>query len=298
MELTQLKYFLEVAKRQHVTQSAEALHIAQPALTQSIRRLEEELEIPLFVSKERNIILSPYGRYFYEKLQPLIEKINELPDQIKSMAKLENSTVHLNVLAASSLIIDAIIEYKKINEDLHFQLKQNEMSDLYDICVTTAIFYKDSGTPHDEMFICTEKIYLAVPNIEKFRGRNSISLQEVKDENFISLSGSRQLRSICDKYCEDAKIKLNTVFESDSPAAVKNMIAANMGIGFWPSFSWGTLDNGKVRLLEIDGQFFSRDILISYKKNKRDNTDTHAFYDYLTKYFTAAANIPISTYSL
>ena len=88
MELTQLKYFLEVAKRQHVTQSAEALHIAQPALTQSIRRLEEELEIPLFVSKGRNIILSSYGRYFYEKLQPLIEKINELPDQIKSMAKL------------------------------------------------------------------------------------------------------------------------------------------------------------------------------------------------------------------
>ena len=108
------------------------------------------------------------------------------------------------------------------------------------------------------------------------------------------LSGSRQLRSICDKYCDNAKIKLNTVFESDSPAAVKNMIAANMGIGFWPSFSWGSLDTAKVRLLEIDGQNCSRDILISYRKNKQDNTDTYAFYDYLTKYFSAAANIPVA----
>ena len=40
MELNQLKYFLEVAKRQHVTKSAEKLHIAQPALTKSIHRLE------------------------------------------------------------------------------------------------------------------------------------------------------------------------------------------------------------------------------------------------------------------
>ena len=45
MEITQLKYFLEVAKTQHMTQSAQKLHIAQPALTQSIHRLEKELGV-------------------------------------------------------------------------------------------------------------------------------------------------------------------------------------------------------------------------------------------------------------
>ena len=80
MELTQLKYFLAVAKNQHVTRAASELHVAQPAVTQAIHRLEDELGVPLFTAKGRNIVLSPYGKYFYEKLQPLISAINSIGD--------------------------------------------------------------------------------------------------------------------------------------------------------------------------------------------------------------------------
>ena len=47
MELTQLTYFLTVAQMQHMTRAAEALHIAQPALTKSVQRLESELGVAL-----------------------------------------------------------------------------------------------------------------------------------------------------------------------------------------------------------------------------------------------------------
>ena len=49
MELTQLRYFLKVAELQHITKAANELYIAQPALTQTIHRLESELEVPLFL---------------------------------------------------------------------------------------------------------------------------------------------------------------------------------------------------------------------------------------------------------
>ena len=140
MELTQLKYFLEVAKTQHVTRSAEILHVAQPALTQAIHRLENELEVPLFSSKGRNIVLTPYGKYFYEKLEPLIKSLNELPENLREMAKTENATIHLNVLAASSLVTEAIIEYQKIDDELHIQIHQNEKNDLDDIRIKKSIW--------------------------------------------------------------------------------------------------------------------------------------------------------------
>ena len=79
MELTQLRYFLKVAELEHITRASEELHIAQPALTQTIHRLESELEIPLFVNKGRNIFLTEYGKYFYKRLKRLLTEIYDLP---------------------------------------------------------------------------------------------------------------------------------------------------------------------------------------------------------------------------
>ena len=76
MELTQIKYFLEVAESQHITKSAQKLHIAQPALSQSIHRLEKELRVPLFVPKGRNIVLTEYGKYLRQKLEPVMSELD------------------------------------------------------------------------------------------------------------------------------------------------------------------------------------------------------------------------------
>ena len=67
-------------------------------------------------------------------------------------------------------------------------------------------------------------------------------------------------------------------------------IGANMGIGFWPDFSWEKVNSHRVRLLEITNPQCSRDILITYKNNKQDNTRTKAFYTFLTKYFELASH--------
>ena len=61
MELTQLRYFAAVAELQHVTRAAERMHVAQPAITKSIHRLEDELGVPLIASRGRNIVLTDYG---------------------------------------------------------------------------------------------------------------------------------------------------------------------------------------------------------------------------------------------
>lgn len=295
MELTQLRYFLEVAKTQHVTKSAETLHVAQPALTQAIHRLENELEVPLFSSKGRNIVLTPYGKYFYEKLEPLLKSLNELPENLREMAKTENATIHLNVLAASSLVTEAIIEYQKIDDALHIQIHQNEKNDMDDIRVTTEISARthENKTSDDSNFICTEKIFLAVPNIQEFQKKKEITFEGIKSIGqkwgFVSLLGSKHLRSICDKYCADAGIKPNIIFESDNPTSVKNMIAANIGIGFWPEFSWGALDTSRVRLLKITKPDCKRDILITCKKNKAENSHVENFYKFLTGYFKMAS---------
>lgn len=284
MELTQIRYFLEVAKTQHMTRSAEILHISQPSLTQSIHRLEESLGVPLFMAKGRNIVLTEYGRYFQKKVEPIVEALDALPQKMQLMAKLTTETIHLNVLAASSLVTEAVIEYKHNRKNLNFQLLQNNENDIYDIAITTSPVQEKPQKLADNEFVCEEKIFLAVPNIEKYKNKTTIKLSEVMEEGFISLAGSKQFTAICDKYCHSVGFKPRIIFTSDNPAAVKNMIVANMGVGFWPEFTWGRVDKEHVKLLEIEGYDFRRNVSISYNLNKVDNCNVIDFYEFMKEY--------------
>ena len=286
MELSQLRYFAEVARTQHITKSADNLHIAQPSLTKVIHNLENEFGVPLFIHKGRNIVLSEYGKYLQKKVVPILEELDKIPEMLHTMANLSNETIHLNVLASSVFLTEAIVEYKKNHPDIKFEFLQNNREDIYDIQISTKLFYQLRRDDATTAFVCNEKIFLAVPNIDKYENRSSVRLSE----KFISLSDSRQFRTICDKLCQHSGFSPQIVFESDSPMAVMNMIASNIGVGFWPEFSWGPVLSGNIKLLSIEDGLFSRDIIVSHKLNKLDNSSVIEFYDFLRGYCDKAKN--------
>jgi len=290
VDLQQLRYFLEVARNQHVTRTAQQLHIAQPSLTQAIHRLEKELGVELFMREGRGIVLTEYGHYLRSRLEPLLGELDALPEQLRTMAALNRETIHLNVLAASTLVSDAIIAYQAKHRELAFQLMQNAETELYDIGVDTKLFYQPGEDERDTKYVCTERIFLAVPNNENYRGRKSIRLEEVREEGFISLQGSRQLRWICDRFCQHAGFQPKIIFESDNPATVRNMIAVNMGVGFWPQFSWGRIDSAQVLLLDIEEPLCRRDLILTLKRNKSNCEHVDDFFRFLAAFFEDAAN--------
>ena len=291
MELTHIKYFLEVARTEHVTKSAQTLCIVQPALTHALHKLEDELGVKLFQSSGRNIKLTEAGNYFYKKVKPLYEDIEALPARLRAKSDTQTVTISLKVLAASSFVTNAVVQFKKQAPDLRFYLVQREESTLYDISIQTFANYHepDKKNPDEETFVCSENIYLAVPNTAEFKKRDSISLHELGDTNFIGLYGSKQLHTICEDYCNRIGFKSHVVFESDNALAVKDAIASGLGVGFWPEFSWGKINNRKIKLLKITDAEFKRDIVITFVKIKQDNSRTEAFFKFLVSMLKKAS---------
>ncbi len=283
-EINQLRYFIDVSDSQHITKSAERLHVAQPALTKSIHRLESELGVPLFAPRGRNIVLTEYGRFLRERLLPIMSALDSLPNELAAMAGRENETLHLNVTAASGVVTDAIIAYKRTHEHINFQLMQNAEGRLYDIGVETAP--KHTPSERDDMIetVFSEKIFLAVPSTHRLAVYDEISLSEAADEGFITLMGSRPIRRIFDGFCARAGFTPKIIFESDTPAAVKNMIASNIGVGFWPEFTWGRPEGDGVKLLTLREPSCSRDIIISLSPHKADPSRAEEFYHFLVNF--------------
>lgn len=286
MEFLQLKYFLDVSETEHMTRSAERLNIAQPALTQAIRRLERELGVELFCRRGRNIRLTPCGKHLRDRLIPMAAEFQKIPDELRALSNLEGATIHINVTAASSLVAEAIELYLRENENVHFTMTQMATDEISDISISMR-----PHTARGEMgvFICPEEIYLAVPAAGRFGMCARVDLAEMETEGFISLMGSRALRRLCDDCCRTAGFLPHIVFESDNPGAVRSMIAANMGVGFWPAFTWGKIDTDRVRLLEVERPKMRRDILVKMHENKRDVREVARFFEFLTGILAAQA---------
>ena len=289
MELTQIKYFLEVARTEHVTKSAKTLCIVQPALTHAIHKLEDELGVKLFKTQGRNIKLTEAGDYFYKKVKPLYEDLEALPARLRAKSDLQMVTVSLKVLAASSFVTNAVVQYKRHAPNLRFYLVQREESTLYDISIQTFDHYRLQENSGAETFVCSENIFLAVPNTAEYKKRDSISLHELGDTNFIGLYGSKQLHAVCENFCNRIGFKSHVIFESDNALAVKDAIASGIGVGFWPEFSWGKINTRKIKLLKITDAEFKRDIVITYVKNKQDNSHVEGFYKFLVSLLKRAS---------
>ncbi len=285
IEILQLKYFCELAQTQHVTRTAEHLHIAQPALTQTIHRLEKELGVKLFRSSGRNIVLTEEGRYLQQKVVPIMKAIGEIPDEIREVSFARKKILKINVLAASTVVTKAIIEYQKMHSGVNFRIVQNSEAEGADITIFTRESFQKPASSKDSYYVFTERIFLAVPKPSAYSELESVDLREMAGREFIALAGSRSLRMICDRFCLHAGFRPEVIFESDSPEAVKNLIGASMGVGFWPHYTWGEPDTNHMALIPIAEPVCQREIIIQFHEQRTESEEAQAFFEFLKDYF-------------
>lgn len=279
MELQQLQYFLVAAQYEHITKAANSLHIAQPALSQSIKRLEAELNVSLFERRKGGIVLSDAGKMLVEELKPIMKSLDSLPKKLQETAKKQQQTIHLNVLAASILVTNSIIAYKAKHPEVHFRFVQSQSATDYDLCIT-ATLHRGNYTANQVML--EEKFFLAVPVSSKYANYSEIELKEVAEEGFIFMSDTRPIRTICDQFCMEAGFTPDIVFESMNFESVRSLISAGLGVGFWPEYSWENAElTQNVVLLPIKSPECKRDIIITYNEQFSGSPIAKDFYEFL-----------------
>lgn len=279
MELTQLRYFVEVAKTEHMTRSADHLHVAQPALTRSIHRLEKELGVPLFEHVGRNIKLTPYGEHLKKRALPLVAELDDIERDMQRFSEAHERTIQLNIGSGSNMILDVVIDYRHKHGGSEFHITQHEGRDAGDVRTFTLMPDEDKHAfETDNALLLTEDILLAVP-VQSELG-DTIAPAELDGQNLVCLAGSRKFRQVCDLLCQKHGIETVVAFESDSPAVVQKMIGLGSGVGFWPARSWPDIDPALARLVRIDSDDFKRTIVIELDASQLATRESRRFFEF------------------
>ncbi len=102
MNLRRLEYFCAVADELHFSRAAERLHMAQPPLSQQIRRLESELGFELFERTTRRVVLTPRGRDLYDDARRLVAEARRLENRVEELRTGQAGTLRLGFVDSAS----------------------------------------------------------------------------------------------------------------------------------------------------------------------------------------------------
>ncbi|PEZ77172.1 LysR family transcriptional regulator [Bacillus sp. AFS017274] len=292
MEILQLQYFQTVARLEHMTKAAEQLQIAQPSLSKTISRLEEDLGVALFDREHRKIKLNAAGRIFLNRVERAFAELNEGRREIVELTDQDQKNITLAV-TIPRVLPDLLGTFLSQYPDVRFQQFLKSISSMKQLLIEGEIDYCISSVPIEgpdlkwEPLI-TEEIYLIVPPDHRLAGMESITLQEVKDEPFISMNTGFGFRSLTDQFCLEAGFVQHIAFEGDEPAVISDLVRKGLGVAFVSELTWlhqtGSISH-KIRITEPACQ---RTIGLGWSEKRYFTPVAKQFRLFVMDYFAAA----------
>ncbi|KGA97998.1 LysR family transcriptional regulator [Alkalihalobacillus alcalophilus ATCC 27647 = CGMCC 1.3604] len=293
MEFRQIKYFMEVAKREHVTEAADALHVAQSAVSRQIANLESELGVDLFIRKGRRVKLTPIGKMFFDRMKQAMNVIDNARLEVKEYLDPEQGTIRIAfpISMAAYTLPSVIVAFRKRYPNVKFQLKQAVYHELiegvidgdFNMALIGPVPNKHRKVKSQILF--TENVVALLPVNHLLANKQTLTLNELQEESFILLPKGFILRDLVVQACHDSGFKPQVSFEGDDIDALKGLVSAGLGITLIPEITLvDNLPHATIKI-PISEPVITRTVGILVSNERQLLPAEKLFYEFLTDFF-------------
>lgn len=246
MELRQLEYFLMVTKVNSFTRAAERLYVSQPAVTNAIRSLEDELGIQLFDRSQKQALLTTEGQVFCNHVENVMHGVSKTISEINDLKNLNNGVLTLGItpLAGVYPISHLLRKFHEAYPNISLAIMEKNtatletalVEDKADLAITIEIGEnKTKKNNFIEAFpICTHELVICCATSHKFHAAIALDLEDLADESLILCQKSCLLRAAILTAFENRGIFPQISFESDHIQTIKSLVADHAGISILP----------------------------------------------------------------
>ena len=238
MDLRKLEIFVRVAQRSSFSKAAGDLHMAQPAVSIAVRKLEESLETSLFDRSGRKVVLTAEGQNLLEKAQNILRDIDDLTSSVGAMNKLLEGelTVACPSMLATYFLPDMLSGFLALHPGLKAsvtqagttRVEQMLLQDEIEIGVTT------SANPADNeeleiIPLVSEQMVLCVANNHPWSNRERIALAELDQSPMVVYESGYFIRAKLDQLCASAGIKPDFRMQTNFLPLIIKMVKEGLG---------------------------------------------------------------------
>jgi LysR family transcriptional regulator, nitrogen assimilation regulatory protein len=249
MNLRRLKYFVKIVDIGSLTQAADVLHIAQPALSQQLATLEGEFRQQLLVRTKRGVTPTEAGKILYRHAQIILRQFEQAQSDVNNSGQSLSGQVSVGLApgtAASALALPllkavrarhpAILLY--LNENFGTTLSELVMSGRMDM----AVLYAGKNVVHGLSYhsLLKEQLFLIVPRGEQ-NVPEQIELAQLKDMELLLPRPYNYLRKYVDEAFASLQLEAHVVAEIESVATLNAAVAAGLGATILPESAARTM---------------------------------------------------------
>lgn len=242
MNLSHLRYFVELAHIQHYTRTAERLCITQPSLSHAISQLEGELGVPLFEKNGRSISLTQYGKQFLACAQ---ETLSILDEGVESLQRVSRGEGLIRLGLLRTLGVDYVPKLaarflaENPGKDIRFTFHTGVTSHLLDELAEKKLDLVFASKPPVEMGLTAvaveqQDLVLIVPKNHPLAKHHSVDLTETLPYPQVYFSEGSGMRGVVEELFSKIDGKPIIAHETEEDQVVAGLVAAGFGIAVVP----------------------------------------------------------------
>ena len=206
MQLYQLEQFSVIARCEHMTLAAETLHVSQPALSQSIARLEKELGVPLFDRQGRKIVLNKFGQEFLKRVEAIFRELDDGRKVLNDMNDAGAKRVRVTDLSCPFLAGNLFRLYLDQHPDTALEYHTTDgQGAKHSLRNGDTDFFLTTLRPDESDFqiepLGFVQIELLIPEEHPLSSRDTIHLAECRELRFIGPDRYSELRQLFERFC-------------------------------------------------------------------------------------------------
>lgn len=289
MQLLQLYYFKVLAENEHLLNTAKQIHISPPALSSTIAKLENELQVSLFDRIGRNIRLNDNGKILYSHVCNIFSELDIIHKELDRTNSRHQNTVNVGVTAMSlwnEVIGNFMLENPSIiiNHSiiLKDQLANTDYLDSFDLIITDINDIRNLSW--NSSLIIEDYPVLLVNLKHPFAKNVTIPLYAARNEPFVALTKGYSSRAYFDESCKKAGFVPHIVAETDYMLRTQ-LIKNGTGISFSTILGAEAIDSPDIIPVRLDATTTPRMQSVFYKKGTNLSSGATLFRDYLINYY-------------
>ena len=242
MEIRQLRAFVAIADTLTFTAAAQRVHVTQAAISMQIRQLELEVGLPLFVRTPRRVVLTEAGERLLERALSILREHDSALAELAELAGAEYG--RLRVGSASGMVstepLPAVLKkLRKLHQKAEVSVTTGTSEELVarilsgEIDLAFVSLPVEARNVETEILSTDQLVAIASPR-HPFAERRVISAYDLVGEKLILGERGGNTRRMIDEFFNGLGLKPRVVMELNRQAAIKNMVAADMGVGIVP----------------------------------------------------------------